>query len=51
MIGKEHVREYVQFIKRDHRRATSQLELLSRAVGADLEEVLKLFSRALDELD
>jgi hypothetical protein len=47
-IGEEKVRVYLQFLKRDHRRATSHLELLSRA---DLGEALKLFSRVLDELD
>ena len=49
IIGKEKVREYPQFFKHDHRRATSHLELLSRR--ADLGEALKLFSRVLDELD
>ena len=49
IIGEEKVREYLRlFLKRDYRRATSQLELLSRA---DLGEALKLFRRVLDELD
>jgi len=30
-IGEEKVREYLRFLKPDHRRATSNLELLSRA--------------------
>jgi hypothetical protein len=47
-IGEEKVREYLRFLKRDHRRATSALELLSRT---DLEEGLNLFKRILDELD
>ena len=48
IIGEEKVREYLQFVKRDNRRATSHLELLSRA---DLGEALKHFTRVLDELD
>jgi hypothetical protein len=48
ILGEEKVREYLRFLKRDHRRATSHLELLSRA---DLGEALKLFRRVLDELD
>ena len=39
---------YLKFLKRDHRRATSHLDLLTRA---DLGEAPKLFSRVLDELD
>jgi hypothetical protein len=38
----------LRFLKRDHRRATSHLELSSRA---DLDKALKLFRRVLDELD
>jgi hypothetical protein len=51
MIGEEQVGESQnmwQFLKRDHRRATSHLESSSRAIGADFGEALK---RALDELD
>jgi hypothetical protein len=47
-IGEGKVRESLRILKRDHRRATSALELLSRT---DLEETLKLFKRILDELD
>ncbi len=48
IIGEEKVREYLRFLKHDHRRAASNMELLSRA---DLGEALKLFKRVLDELD
>jgi hypothetical protein len=48
MIGEEKVREYLRFLKRDHRRVTSHLELSTRA---DLGEALKPFTRVLDELD
>ena len=47
-IGEVKVRVYLKFLKRDHRRATSHLDLLTRA---DLGEAPKLFSRVLDELD
>jgi ribosomal protein S21 len=47
-IGEGKVRKSLRILKRDHRRATSALELLSRT---DLEETLKLFKRILDELD
>jgi hypothetical protein len=47
-IGEGKIREFLRILKRDHRRATSALELLSRN---DLEKGLKLFKRILDELD
>jgi hypothetical protein len=47
-IGEEKIRQSLRILKRDDRRATSALELLSRT---DLEEGLKLFKRILDELD
>jgi hypothetical protein len=46
-IGEGKVRESLRILKRDHRRVTSTMELLSRT---DLE-TLKLFKRILDELD
>lgn len=48
IIGEGEIRESLRMLKRDHRRATSALKLLSRT---DLEKGLKLFKRMLDELD
>jgi hypothetical protein len=45
--GEEKVRGCLRFLKRDHRRTTSHLELSSRA---DLDKALKPFRRVLDEL-
>ena len=47
-IGEGKIRESLRILKRDHRRATSGLELLSRT---DLEKAINLFTRMLDELD
>jgi hypothetical protein len=47
-FGEVRVKESLRLLTRDHRRASSQLDLLSRA---DLGEALSLFSRMLDKLD